>query len=292
MLKVGQADISELACPMSSSTWKSQQHGVITAFELVHNESRKALIYRVGVESLPGEYALKIISPEAEDRMEAIYDMQSEAAALAAVQHIPGIVRMFDSGWDRDDFFILMEFLHGESAAERLFRDAPDSALAYKIVRAVLNIETGIHEAGYLYRDLKAENIFLSDGGMIRLLDFGLSQPCDEAAAPSRSSVVLGSPHYIPPERLLGQGESFASELYSLGHLFYYLLTGRFLFQGSIQNVLAMHMRMHRYLLPTVWRGVPEDAIEVIEELTAHDKKQRFEGMEKLNALLCQTTVC
>lgn len=149
-----------------------------------------------------------------------------EARVAAKLSH-PNIVRVFDSGEADGRPFIVMEYVEGESLAEALRRRGkfpPDEA-----VELVLQICEGLehaHANGLVHRDVKPGNLLLREDGVLKIADFGIAR-ATEATKLTQVGTVLGTAAYLSPEQAAGTEVTPAADLYSLGVVFYELLTGR-----------------------------------------------------------------
>jgi eukaryotic-like serine/threonine-protein kinase len=171
-----------------------------------------------------------------------------EHAALNAIRH-PAIVEIYDYGTSLGHEYLAMEFfargdlkcrLHHGIAEEDTLRYVHDIAAALRVV----------HEAGILHRDLKPPNVMLRENDAIVLIDFGLARQMDGSRS-TRIGVVRGSPYYMSPEQALGEELDVRSDLYSLGVIYYELLTGKRPYVGhSAIEVLQQHVNAPLPQLP------------------------------------------
>ena len=178
-------------------------------------------VYRAWDPHLEREVAVKLLLPASvgdEDDYRAIL---REARALAAVQH-PNIVHVY--GMDRHDGRVgyWTDFVHGKTLSFLVLAQGPfgyrEAALIGLDVTKALS---AVHRAGLLHRDIKAENVMREEGGRILLMDFGLS------TLPQRQTGVAGTPTYMAPELFSGSEATVASDIYAVGVLLFYLVTGQ-----------------------------------------------------------------
>lgn len=151
------------------------------------------------------------------------------------------IVKLIKAGCDGDEYFVVSEFLKGERLDTYIATEAPISEKkCLDILLQLIDAEMHIISKGYLYRDMKPENVIVQQNGVVKLFDFGLSLSLKQAANPqSENHIIEGSPHYIPPERLVAEPEKEFSEIYSLGMMLFYLLSGRHYYTDKEINALA-----------------------------------------------------
>jgi len=166
-----------------------------------------------------------------------------EAKAAASLDH-ENIVSIIDFGIEEDGYFMVMEFIEGESLREIIdrWKSVPvDIALA--LVHYVLLGLEHAHGKGIVHRDIKPGNIMITKTGKVKITDFGLAKLLQAASQHTAANSVLGTPLYMSPEQAFGESVDQRSDLFSLGTLMYELLTGIQPFQGEnymevIQNIL------------------------------------------------------
>ncbi len=157
-----------------------------------------------------------------------------EARAVCAVVH-PNVVAVHDVIEDDDGMPILvMDLLRGESLATRLERErvlSPDATIS--VVRPVLSALSVAHEVGIVHRDLKPDNIFIVDGEVVKILDFGVAKLSGKDAATKETNrltetgAMVGTPHYMSPEQAFGESDvDLRADLFSLGAVMYECLSG------------------------------------------------------------------
>jgi eukaryotic-like serine/threonine-protein kinase len=191
-------------------------------FELLEQVGRGSFgeVYRAWDASLEREVGLKILLPRSVDEGAQYEELLREARALAAVRH-PNILPIY--GVDRHDGRVgfWTDFVHGKTLAAVVREQGPfgyreTALIGLDIVKAL----SAVHRAGLVHRDIKAENAMREEGGRILLMDFGLS------ALATRQQELAGSPRYMAPELFRGAEASVATDIYSVGVLLFYLVTG------------------------------------------------------------------
>ncbi len=203
-------------------------------------ESDKALVYLANSEKLGTDVALKVTKRE-DDEQDDPQVFAREYAALSALRN-PAIVTIYDYGTNAGREFLAMEYFPRGDFKTRLLRGILEAdALRYleQIARAL----QVVHEAGILHRDLKPPNLMLRENDTLVLIDFGLARSVGGAANSTRTGVLRGSPYYMSPEQALGEDLDGRTDLYSLGVLFYEMITGRKPYTGmSAIDVLQQHV--------------------------------------------------
>jgi serine/threonine protein kinase len=160
-----------------------------------------------------------------------------EARTLAALNH-PNIVDIYDSGQFQGSPFIVMEYVRGETLAERIKRRAP-MTLAQKL-RLMTELCSGLHHAhelGVIHRDIKPANLMVDAHGRLKILDFGIARVSEKLTRtgmlPTQPSMRIGTPGYMSPEQIEGAEIDRRSDIFAVGAVGYELLTYRVAFTGA-----------------------------------------------------------
>jgi FixJ family two-component response regulator len=200
-----------------------------------------------------------------------------EYEVIARVRH-PNVVRIFDLGVADDHAYIAMEFLGAGSLAERL-NAALEPALALRYARDVGGALTAIHDAGILHRDLKPGNIMFRDDGTLALIDFGLAKQMRLHAALTGTGQIFGTPYYMSPEQGHAEPTDERSDIYSLGCIFYEMLTGERPFVASSpMGVIYRHAHAPR---PRLERSLTH-LQPLLDRMLAVDRLERYQSAADL----------
>jgi eukaryotic-like serine/threonine-protein kinase len=232
--------------------------------------------------------AVKLLRSDWEDQAAGIKLLQREARAVLAVEH-PHIVRVLETHVTRPPYFLVMEWLAGESLRTRLKRDyCLDLSHALWIARQTAEALASLHRAGFLHGDVKPDNIQLVTEGQAVLLDLGFAHRPGENAAFLRSGYVLGTANYLAPE-LCGADPTagFASDIFSLGATLFEVLTGQLPYPpGSIDQIFRRHssdppadIRIHLPMLPPALG-------RLIERMLARRPEQRPKAIQVVRQLI------
>ena len=237
--------------------------------------------------------ALKTLRPEIALDEFAVQRFHREIVTARKVTH-PGVCRTFDFFRHRQDeggepiAFLTMEFLRGETLADRLAQKGPlDPEEALPLIRQMVAALGAAHRAGVIHRDLKSSNVMLvprKEGVRVVITDFGLARdtrPTAEEASMTQTGQLVGSPAYIAPEQVEGLEATPRTDLYSLGVVVYEMVTGHRPFEGtSLMSLVARRLRedppppsRHRPGLPPRWD-------RAIVQALARTPEDRFEDAE------------
>ncbi len=195
--------------------------------------------------------AIKVLLPSLSSRQEIVTRFFNEARAATAIAD-PGIVQIFDFGYDGGVAYLVMELLVGEALDARLDKQRLAPIDALRIARQIAGTLGSAHARGIIHRDLKPENVFLvrdpevPGGERVKILDFGIAKLAgvDPGLVKTQIGAVMGTPLYMSPEQCRGAGDIDArSDIYALGCVLYHMLTGRPPFVGEgMGEVLVMQL--------------------------------------------------
>jgi serine/threonine protein kinase, bacterial len=220
--------------------------------------------------------AVKIMDSRYSGDNQFLTRFQREARAVARLKD-PGLVAVYDQGIDGQHPFLVMELIEGGTLRELLRERGPMPPHAVAaVLRPVLGGLAVAHSAGLVHRDIKPENVLISDGGDVKIADFGLVRAVAEAKITS-TSVILGTAAYLSPEQVSTGDAGPRSDVYSVGILAYELLTGVTPFAGDSALAVA-YQRMDNDVLPPsrVIAGVPAQFDDLVLQATAREPADRY----------------
>ncbi|MCX2933331.1 protein kinase [Mycobacterium sp. CVI_P3] len=229
--------------------------------------------------------ALKVMDARYANDSQFLTRFQREARAVARLKD-PGLVAVYDQGGggsSREAPFLVMELIEGGTLRELLRERGPmPPHAAAAVLRPVLGGLATAHHAGLVHRDVKPENVLISDDGEVKLVDFGLVRAVAEAGITS-TSVILGTAAYLSPEQVSNGAADARSDVYAVGILAYELITGATPFTGDNALAVAYQRIDHDVPLPSsAIGGVPHQFDEFIAHATARDADQRFADAEEM----------
>jgi serine/threonine-protein kinase len=232
-----------------------------------------ASVYLANDQVLERKVALKVIHPHLAKDKSFIEKFQREAKMAAQLSH-PNLVNVFDQGTDKEVIFLVMEYVPGITLRDAMNDfGALDTKKALEIIEPLTEALAAAHSAGILHRDLKPENVFLSDGGKVKLGDFGLAREISEH---TQTGSVVGTVAYLSPELVLRGQADARSDIYSLGVMIFEMLTGRQPYQGEqAVQVAYQHANENIPAPSTLKKSVPELLDEIVLWTTARNPSQR-----------------
>ena len=199
-------------------------------------------VYRARDTRLAREVAIKVLPDRLAASTEALARFEREAKAIAALSH-PNILAIHDVGEERGVRFVVSELLEGETLRQRLSRERLAWRKGVEIGIAMADGLAAAHAKGIVHRDLKPENLFLTSGGLVKILDFGLARTdaaslsdatsAQTATEQTEAGTVMGTVGYMSPEQVSGEAADARSDIFSLGCVLYEMLSGRRAFGGN-----------------------------------------------------------
>ncbi len=231
--------------------------------------------------------AIKIIHQAVDKDQDIRQRFLKEARLAASIDH-PGIIQIMDFGSHEAFDYLIMPYIEGTTLAEEMEKGPfePERALALMI--AMADALAHAHRQNIIHRDIKPSNFMLDPGGRIILTDFGISKSMGDPNL-TATNMILGSPRFMSPEQISGKDVDKRSDLYSLGMIFYQMLTGRYPFEAEEMTALA-YKQVNEVPPPPsrVNPQVPEVLSAVIARLLEKQPDKRFPDGDSLLKELAQ----
>ncbi|MGW1742863.1 Stk1 family PASTA domain-containing Ser/Thr kinase [Nocardia sp. NPDC001965] len=235
-----------------------------------------SMVFR-GVDTRLGrQVAIKVMDPKFAGDPQFLSRFEFEARAVAGLKH-SSLVEVYDQGIDGDYPFLVMELVQGGTLRELLRERGPMPPHAVRAVAEPVLAAIGVaHDAGLVHRDVKPENVLISDSGDVKIADFGLVRAV-AAANTTSASVILGTAAYLSPEQVTSGSADSRSDVYAFGILIFELLTGRVPFTGDNSLSIAYQRVENDVPSPSEFiAGVPPEFDRLVARATAREPGHRF----------------
>jgi len=211
--------------------------GLLGGYLLIEKlgEGGMGTVYKAKQLSLNRTVALKILPESLSQDAQFIARFEREAHAAAAINH-PNIVSAIDVGVAGGKHYFAMEFVKGESLGKILDREKKiHEARAIEIVIQMARALEAAWKNNMVHRDIKPDNILITEDGVAKLADLGLAKDVGEAESTrlTLTNMIVGTPNYISPEQAMNQAVDTRTDIYSLGATFYHMVTGKLPFSGA-----------------------------------------------------------
>jgi serine/threonine protein kinase len=247
------------------------------------------VVYKAVDETLHRDVAVKTLNPDLANT-EVMSRFRAEATILARLNH-PQIATIFELFRADGDLLMVMEFVRGESLdklSERLGAISPERA-AY-IIDLILSALEHAHRAGVVHRDVKPANVMVTDEGSVKIMDFGIARVLG-AEQKTVDFRLMGTPAYMSPEQVLGEEVDGRSDLYSVGVLFYRLLSGALPFAADTAlGMLQRQIRDTPIPLCAHRGGLPDWCEAIVQRALAKTQGERFQSAEEFREALSRAT--
>ncbi len=246
-------------------------------------EGGMANVYLAHDTILDRDVAVKVLRGDLADDEKFVRRFQREAIAASSLSH-PNIVEMYDVGEDDGKYFIVMEYIEGQTL-KSLIKKRGALTLA-EVIDIMDQLTSGIacaHDSYIIHRDIKPQNIMILDDGRVKITDFGIAMALNSNELTQTNS-VMGSVHYLPPEQASGSGSTIKSDIYSLGILMYELLTGKVPFKGD--NAVEIAIKHMKDEIPSVCEfnpEIPQSIENIILKACAKNPKNRYDSVMEMH---------
>ena len=247
-------------------------------------EGGMANVYLAYDTILDRRVAIKVLRGDLSGDEKFVRRFQREALSASSLSH-PNIVEMYDVGEDNGLYYIVMEYIEGKTLKQLIKKRG--SITLSEAIDIMLQLTDGIshaHDSYIIHRDLKPQNIMIREDGSIKITDFGIAMALNSTQLTQTNS-VMGSVHYLPPEQASGKGSTIRSDIYSMGILFYELITGQLPFKGD--NAVEIALKQMRDEIPSIRKqnsAIPQSVENVIFKATAKNPKNRYTDAKEMHA--------
>lgn len=234
--------------------------------------------------SLKRKVAIKMLRPELAANPMALRRFRAEAEAVAKLNH-PNIVQIYGVGEHDGTHYMVLEYVDGRNLRDYLSRKGPpELPICLSLMHQVASALHLAHEAGFVHRDVKPENILLNRKGEAKVTDFGLTRCFTDQGQPlhlTQSGVTMGTPLYMSPEQVQGRPADHRSDIYSYGVTCFTLLTGTTPYRGSSPFEVALqHVQAETPSLAEFRPDLPVELDAMIRRMMAKDPAQRYQSFQ------------
>jgi eukaryotic-like serine/threonine-protein kinase len=221
--------------------------------------------------------AIKVIRPDLGSNQDILDRFKRELILARAITH-KNVIRIFDLGQADGVKFITMEFVEGRDLHTLIGVQHPFTIQEkVNIIKQVCRALEAAHAEGVVHRDLKPHNIMLENSGRVLVMDFGIARSIEEAGV-TMTGALIGTPAYMSPEQAKGEKTDTRSDLFSLGIVFYVLLTGEAPYEADTAMGLLLK-RIQERPIPPIDRkaGTPKALSDVVVKMLEVDRDQRYQ---------------
>ncbi|NLK20957.1 MAG: Stk1 family PASTA domain-containing Ser/Thr kinase [Epulopiscium sp.] len=236
-----------------------------------------SVVYKAKCNKLQRYVAIKVLREEFVTDEQFVSRFRVEAQAAASLSH-PNIVGIYDVGNEDNIHYIVMEYIHGETLKETIASNAPFSSP--KVLSIAMDIASALqhaHKKNIIHRDIKPQNILITDEGVLKVADFGIARTLDSSTVVTTGKAI-GSVHYFSPEQARGGYVDKNSDIYSLGIVMYEMATKTLPFEGESPVTVALKHINEEIPSP---RSINTDISSSLEDIIMKSTQKRPENRYK-----------
>ncbi len=226
------------------------------------------------------EFAIKLLPPGKEKDPFLVASLLEEARIASTFESHPHLSPIEEYGDAKGEYYVAMEMIPGRTLDEVIENEnTVEHKRVVKWALQLLSAEQRICEKGYLYRDLKPQNVIIDDDDNVCLIDYGLCAKLENVELLNQGDDLQGSPHFLPPERIIGDPEDWRGEIYSLGMLMFYALSKQTYYSPTeISSLIKKHVVSLRFAsvktrLPS---NVKNALSNIIDKMIARSPEKRY----------------
>ncbi|HEY3475959.1 MAG TPA: protein kinase [Anaerolineales bacterium] len=271
---------------MNQPTWIGRSLNGRYRITALLGQGGMSAVYKATDPNLKRVVAIKLIHPHLSTDPDFVYRFKKEAAAVAAFRH-PNIVQVYDFNVDEDVYYMVLEFIPGETLQDRLKElKKSDSKMpldeAIKIVINICDAMGYAHKHGMVHRDIKPANVMLDVHGQAILMDFGIVKILDDDTH-TVTGAVVGTARYMSPEVIRSETPDERSDIYSLGVTFYEMLNGNPPFNAdSAMSLMMRHLNDPVPDLRNLRPDVPPELVAIINKSLEKDRAKRYRSADEM----------
>jgi serine/threonine-protein kinase len=226
--------------------------------------------------------AVKVLTPEGAANDDVRQRFLVEAQTAGRISGHPNVIAVYDYGQEQERPFMVMEFLRGNDLRSLISENkAGDTARKLDIAIEGAKALKFIHSEKIIHRDIKPDNIHISNAGVVKLIDFGIAK-IDELSI-TKAGYTLGTPYYMAPEQVTGQGITYLVDIYAYGILMFELFTGvRPIEADSIQQIFYKILKEPLNLSPLLQANPPDGLMELVASCTQKEAARRPQSFDEV----------
>ncbi|HEC21870.1 MAG TPA: serine/threonine protein kinase, partial [Chloroflexi bacterium] len=261
---------------MSQPSWIGYHLGGRYIIEELLGQGGMSTVYRATDPNLRRPVAVKLIHPHLSSNAEFVRRFEEEAAAVAQLNH-PNIIKVFDFNHDGDTYYMVLEYVPGETLQDRLKRlnEAGRRMPLSEVIDITASICDAVdyaHRRGMIHRDIKPANVMLSTQGRAILMDFGVAKILG-GEQHTATGAVIGTALYMSPEQARGERPDERADIYSLGVMLFEMISGRPPFEAdSAMTTMMMHVSDPVPDLSELAPGIPPGLKAIVEKALAKNR--------------------
>ena len=239
-------------------------------------------VYKAHHKALNKTVCVKLLAKELSNDKRNLEFFLREARSAAKLNH-PNIVHVYNFGKENNNYFIVMSFIDGKSLQEIVEAEGPMSVeRATKFTAELLDGLAHAHSKGVIHRDIKPSNILVGSNGQSYLVDFGLAKSLSEEKELTQAGEMIGTAYFMSPEQCLAQKVDNRADLYAVGATFYYLITGKYPFDGKT-SIEVMHKHIGTPVPDPILvnQSLPRWASVFIDHAMKKKPEERFQNAEE-----------
>ncbi|CAM3081283.1 Stk1 family PASTA domain-containing Ser/Thr kinase [Filibacter tadaridae] len=228
------------------------------------------------------DVAVKVLNYDFANEENLKRRFQREALSATSLTH-PHIVDIFDVGEEAETLYLVMEYIEGQTLKKFIHTNGPLSPeKALPIMQQLVSAISNAHHNGIIHRDIKPQNILMDSAGDVKITDFGIAMALNSSDH-TKTNSIIGTVHYLSPEQARGGMATKKSDIYSLGIVFYELLTGQLPFSAETAVAIALkHLQEEIPSIKAFIPSIPQSVENVILKATTKDPNYRYQSADEM----------
>ncbi len=238
-------------------------------------EGGMGVVYKAEDTKLKREVAIKFLPRQVLSNAEERQRFEIEAQAAAALNH-PNIATIYAIEESGNEVFIVMEYINGTELGNKIKKGLPGVEESIKIIEQVAEGLNAAHQKGIIHRDIKSSNVMITQNNKVKIMDFGLAKVGGTSMI-TKFGTTMGTTAYMSPEQARGDKVDNRTDIWSLGVLFYEMLTGKFPFKGEFdQAVIYSILNEEPDSVLSIKSDLPSQIDQLISKMLKKDLDSRY----------------